>query len=45
MTKGVTKKNASNASDASDKNSAGVQFEYDRLGLIVLLNFFMLLVY
>lgn len=34
--------NYSNTSDASDKNSTGVQFEYDRLGLIVLLNFFML---
>ena len=34
--------NYSNTSDASDKNLAGVQFEYDRLGLIVLLNFLML---
>jgi bacteriorhodopsin len=34
--------NSNNYSNTSDKNSTGVQFEYDRLGLIVLLNFFML---
>jgi len=40
--KNKNKNEENNRSDASARNTSSVQFEYDRLGLIVLLNFIML---